>query len=109
MSNRTNRMETKKNDLTLVGHLSSGSMDGLSTTVLSCSVVSGAVGFRLYPTTNAIRFAIDTDPAVAGTVNAATVGSIAKAGAWETRLLPEGSTTVRLLATVATTVDIEWF
>ena len=107
-----NLRRTKKVD-TLVGALTSGTTTDISTTVVPCSAPVSAIGFRLYPTTNAIRFAVDEDPVAAGTVNAATIGAVAKAGAWESRLLGQqvGDTarTVRLLGTTATTVDLEWF
>jgi len=105
---RDARIRTKK-EATLVSALSSGTTTNISTTVVPCTVPSNAVGFRLYPTTNAIRFNVDADPVAAGTVNAATAGGIAQAGIWETRLLPAGSSTVRILGTTTTNVDIEWF
>lgn len=108
MTNKSARQRTNKKD-TIVGVLSSGTTTTITTTVVPCTIPSDAIGFRIYPTTTAIRFNVDADPATAGTVNAATAGAIAKPGAWEARLLYEGAATVRLLGTVTTTVDIEWF
>lgn len=103
------QLNKNKNDDSIVGALLSGGTTNISSTVVPCSIPSGAIGFRLYPTTNDIRFAIDEDPVTAGTVNAATVGAIAKSGAWEKRLVIPNASEVRLLGTTETDVDIEWF
>jgi len=80
-------------------------------------------GFRLYPRSNHIRFAVDngvlarTLAAVAtdsdGTVAAAdlAVGGIAKNDIWETRLLPSGTTRLLTLRSITASVivDLEVF
>lgn len=109
MGDRDNRIRTKKEDWP-VGHLATARGTEISATYHRINIPSTAVGFRIYPTTNAIRFAVDADPSVTEggfTVNAA--GAIAKPGAWETRMLPAGSSTVSVAAVASTTVDIEFF
>lgn len=89
--------------------LTSGS-GSVSTSVVTVTVPDDAMGFRLYATTNPIRFAINEDPATVGTLASLTVGGIAKADMWETRIIAIGtSRTLRLLGTTATTVDVEFF
>ena len=108
MSRRTDRMRTKKEDWP-VGHLQTCRGTEVSTTVYTINIPAEAVGFRIYPTTNAIRFAVDHHPAVEGGFTVNSVGAIAKPGAWENRLLPQGSTTLNVLGTSSTIVDIEFF
>jgi len=80
-------------------------------------------GFRLYPRSNHIRFAVSngtfsrTLAAVAtdsdGTVAASdfAIGGIAKNDTWETRLLPSGTTRILTLrsTTASVVVDVEVF
>lgn len=71
-----------------------------------------AQGFRLYPASNDIRFAIGEDPAAEATsastpiaAAAFAVGAVAKADTWETRLVAAGaSRTLRLRSATASVV-----
>jgi hypothetical protein len=87
-------------------------------TVTTVTIPDTARGIRLYPRSNAIRFAIGEDPAAVATSSSTTiaasalaVGGIAKADTWEVRLLEAGSSrTVRLRSTTASVVvDLEVF
>ena len=109
MSNKTSRQRTKKSEDYPVGHLSSGRGTEVSTTPYSITIPSTAEGFRIWPTTNAIRFAVDSNPSTEGGFTVLSSGAIAKPGAWETRLLPAGSTTLNVVATSVTVVDVEFF
>ena len=109
MGNRDNRIRTKKEDWP-VGHLQTARGTQISSTYHRINIPASAVGFRIYPTTNAVRFAVDADPSATEggfTVNAA--GAIAKPGAWETRMLPSASTTISIAAATSTIVDVEFF
>ena len=109
MTNKKSRQRTKKSEDFPVGHLSSGRGTEVASSVYSIDIPDGAEGFRIYPTTNAIRFAVDADPSTEGGFTVLSSGAIAKPGAWETRLLQAGSSTVRVLATTSTIVDVEFF
>lgn len=63
--------------------------------VLPISLPEGARGFRLWPYEDPIRFAVDGNPAANGE-NQLAAGGFAQPGQWETRILPPGSTTLRL-------------
>jgi hypothetical protein len=87
-------------------------------TVTTITLPDTAQGFRLYPRINAIRFAINENPAAVGASTNTTiaasafgVGGIAKKDQWEVRLLETGaSRTLRLSSLVASTiVDVEVF
>jgi hypothetical protein len=87
-------------------------------TVTTVTIPDTARGIRLYPRSNAIRFAIGEDPAAVATSSSTTiaasalaVGGIAKADQWEVRLLETGTDrTVRLRsATASVVVDLEAF
>jgi hypothetical protein len=87
-------------------------------TVTTVTIPDTARGVRLYPRSNAIRFAIGEDPAAVATSSSTTiaasalaVGGIAKADQWEVRLLETGTDrTVRLRsATASVVVDLEAF
>lgn len=81
-------------------------------TLTTITLPDNAQGFRLYPATSDIRFAIGENPAAEatdtdGTVAAAdfAVGAIAKADQWETRLLAAGTArTLRLRSATASVV-----
>jgi hypothetical protein len=69
-------------------------LSGTPGTVTTVSLPDEAKGFRMYPD-NACRFGINQTPAAIATSSATTIassafalGGIAKASAWETRLLP---------------------
>lgn len=86
------------------------STSGSVNTTQSISIPDEALGFRIYPTANSIRFAVNEAPAAVGTMPALAVGGIAKNDIWETRLLDWGTAkTLQLLSTAATTVDVEFF
>jgi hypothetical protein len=77
-----------------------------------------AIGFRLYPRSSACRFAVGEDLAAVAissatniAASAPAVGGIAKADAWETRLLETGQNrTLRLRSPAASlVVDLEVF
>jgi hypothetical protein len=87
-------------------------------TVTTVSLPDETIGFRLYPRSNACRFAVGKVPAAVATSGATSIpasalatGGIAKADAWETRLLETGqSRTLRLRSTTASlVVDLEVF
>lgn len=84
-------------------------LSGTPGTVSSVTLPDSAQGFRIFPRSNAVRFAIGEDPAAVGTGGTFTVGGVAKADAWETRTLDAGaSRTLRLRSTVASVViDVE--
>jgi hypothetical protein len=93
-------------------------LSGTPGTVTTVTIPDTARGVRLYPRSNAIRFAIGEDPAAVATSSAATIaatvlaaGGIAKADQWEVRLLEAGTDrTVRLRsATASVVVDLEVF
>ena len=107
-TNKSARQRNKKEDWP-VGHLQTALATQISSVVHRINVPAAAVGFRLYPTTNAIRFAVDADPAVEGGITVNAAGAIAKAGAWETRMLPAGSSTIAITALLSTSVEIEFF
>lgn len=71
------------------GKLTSGSYT-VGSTKTEINIPSWAIGFRLYPVTNDIRFAIGEDPLQAGSATQA-VGATAKGDAWETRLIEAGA------------------
>ena len=108
MSRKSDRQRNKKEDWP-VGQLSSGRGTEVSTTPYSITIPDGAEGFRIFPTTNAIRFAVDMNPGVEGGFTVLSSGGVAKPGIWETRLLPDGSTTLNVLGTTPTVVDVEFF
>jgi hypothetical protein len=87
-------------------------------TVTTVTLPDDIIGFRLYPRSNDCRFALGEDPAAVATSSATSipasglaVGGIAKADAWETRLIERGqSRTLRLRsATASLVVDLEVF
>jgi hypothetical protein len=93
-------------------------LSGTAGTVTTVTIPDTARGVRLYPRSDAIRFAIGEDPAAVATSSATTiaatalaVGGIAKADQWEVRLLEAGTgRTVRLRsATASVVVDLEVF
>jgi hypothetical protein len=93
-------------------------LSGTAGTVTTVTIPDTARGVRLYPRSDAIRFAIGEDPAAVATSSATTiaatalaVGGIAKADQWEVRLLEAGTErTVRLRsATASVVVDLEVF
>jgi hypothetical protein len=93
-------------------------LSGTPGTVTTVTIPDTARGVRLYPRSNAIRFAIGEDPAAVATSSSTTIaasalaaGGIAKADTWEVRLLEAGSSrTVRLRsATASVVVDLEVF
>lgn len=90
------------------GALSSGTWTLAAGVVESIAVPAWARGFRLRPTAD-IRFAIAEDPVAAG-AEVLTVGNTAIASEFEVRLLDSPvPATVRLLATGATTVVVDFF
>ena len=87
-------------------------------TVTTVTLPDNVRGFRLFPRANAIRFAVGENTVAVGTSSSTTVaasvftvGGIAKADMWETRLISAGaSRTLRLSsATASVVVDIEVF
>lgn len=93
-------------------------LSGTPGTVTTVTIPDTAQGVRLYPRSNAVRFAIGEDPAAVGASSATTiaaaafgVGGVAKADMWETRLLAAGtSRTVRLRSAIASVIiDMEVF
>jgi hypothetical protein len=93
-------------------------LSGTPGTVTTVTIPDTARGVRLYPRSNAIRFAIGEDPAAVATSSSTTiaatalaVGGIAKPDQWEVRLLEAGTgRTVRLRSTTASVVvDLEVF
>lgn len=88
------------------GKLTSGSYTVNTTATIA--IPSWARGFRLYPSSNDIRFAVGEAPAAIG-AGTLTVGHTAKADSWETRLLESGATNVQLLSTASTTVIVGFF
>lgn len=96
-------------------------------TVTAITIPNQYKGFRLYPRTNHVRFSVNRSAAAVGTVatgnQAATIGNfdtggVAKAEAWETRLLPAVGTNnstsqSRVLylrsITASVVVDVELF
>lgn len=78
-------------------------------TVTSIDIPDTARRVRIYPRTNHVRFAIGEAPAAVGTNNTFGTGGIAKADAWEERLLEEGTgRTLQLRSTTASVVvDVE--
>lgn len=87
-------------------------------TVTAIALPEWVRGVRLYPRSNAVRFAIDEDPDAVGTssatsiaANALTVGGIAKADAWEVRVIADGDDReLRMRSTAASVVvDVELF
>lgn len=83
-------------------------------TVSSVPVPTGAMGFRLFPTTADVVFAVDENPAAlaayteTGANNLAlgglSTGNAATANALEVRLLAAGAATVRLASATASAV-----
>lgn len=93
-------------------------LSGTPGTVTTVTVPNDAKGFRLYPRSNAVRFAVGSTVAAVATSSSTTiaatafaVGGIAKANIWETRLLPSGSSrTVTINSPSASVViDMEIF
>ena len=93
-------------------------LSGTPGTVTTVTIPDTAQGIRLYPRTHHIRFAIGEDPAAVATSSSTTIaasafaiGGVAKADAWEVRLLATGtSRTVRLRSiTASVVVDMEVF
>jgi hypothetical protein len=93
-------------------------LSGTAGTVTTVTIPDTARGIRLYPRSDAIRFAVGENPAAVGTSSSTTiaasslaVGGIAKSDQWEVRLLEAGtSRTVRLRSTTASVVvDMEVF
>lgn len=101
-------------------------LDSTPGTLTTIDVPDDSKGFKLYPRTNHIRFAVyyansvrtlaavatDTDNTIADTDLA--IGGIAKPDIWETRLLPPKTPeTTRILTLRSTTadvvVDVEFF
>jgi hypothetical protein len=87
-------------------------------TVTTVTLPDTARGFNLYARANPARFAINEDPAAVGTsssttiaASAFTVGGIAKADQWTTRLIAAGTNrTLRLRSLTASLVlDLEVF
>lgn len=87
-------------------------------TVTTVTLPDEAIGFRLNPRSNPCRFAVGEDPAAVATISATTiaastmaVGGIARADAWETRLLDTGQTRTLHLrsATASLVIDLEVF
>lgn len=90
------------------GKLTSGTYT-LGAGVTSISVPDTSIGFRLYPVTTDVRFAVGEDPAAEGS-GALAVGGIAKADQWEQRLLETGtSRTLRIRGTNTATCRVEVF
>ena len=87
-------------------------LSGTPNTVTTITLPDNARGFRLYPTSNDVRFAVGENPATLATATATTiaaaafgVGGIAKGDQFETRLLEAGtSRTLRLSSATASTV-----
>lgn len=93
-------------------------LSGTPETVTSIEVPDVANGVRIYPQAQAIRFAVNENPAAIGTETTVTgleadwtVGGIAHADAWEVRLLEPGtSRTLRMTSLVASVVvELELF
>jgi len=101
-------------------------LDTTPGTLTTVTLPDAAKGFRLYPRTNACRFAVyasgstrtlaavatDTDNTVAAADLA--IGGIAKADVWETRLLPSYNNTADRILTIRSltadaVVDLEVF
>ena len=88
-------------------------------TVTTVTLPDSAKGFKLYPRTNNVRFSVNNTAAAAvGTssatsiaASALTVGGIAKENAWETRLLPPGTSRTLTIRSVTSSVvcDLETF
>lgn len=86
------------------------STSGSVNTTSTINVPDGAMGFRIFPTSNSIRFGINEAPAAVGSLPTLANGGIAKNDIWETRIIGNGvSRTLQLLSTAATTVDVEFF
>ncbi len=96
-------------------------LSGTPGTLTTVTLPDTAKGFKLYPRSNHVRFAVyqsssartlaavatDSDGTVAATDFA--IGGIAKADQWETRLLPSKlvpSTTTRILTLRSTTASV---
>jgi len=87
--------------------------------VTTITLPASTKGFKLFPRSNAIRFAVNRDTVTVATSTATsivaasvfTAGGIAKADMWEVRLLPSVATrTLRLSsATASVVVDVELF
>jgi hypothetical protein len=119
------RLGTTADDVALAADARNGALASIEVTlsatpgtVTSVTIPDDARGVRLYPRSNAIRFAVGEDPAAVATSSSTTipastlaVGGIAKADQWEVRLLESGtSRTVRLRsATASVVVDMEVF
>jgi len=82
------------------------------TTAKGFTLPAAAIGFRLYPTTNDIRFSIDETTGTVGSIDGGTrgIGGIAKAGEWTERYVDTGSAhIVYVLGTTTTNVAAEAF
>ena len=97
-------------------------LSGTPGTLTTITVPAWAKGFKLYPRSNAVRFAVGKSTRTAAAVGASSgasltesdmgVGGICKADMWETRLLPS-NTTGRVMTLRSTTasvvIDVEFF
>lgn len=96
-------------------------LSGTPGTETTITIPSDAVGFKIYPRSSSVRFAVNASPAAVATDSDGTVaatdlaiGGIAKANQWEVRILPpEGQSGTRILkiesATASVVVDFEVF
>ena len=93
-------------------------LSGTPGTVTTVTIPDGARGFCLYPRNGNARFAVGENPAAVGAsssttiaASALTVGGIAKANEWVTRLIEPGtSRTLRLRSLTASLIlDLEVF
>ena len=89
-------------------------------TVTTITIPDNAKGFKIFPRSSPVRFAVNnTSIAAVGASSATTIaanafgaGAVAKADLWETRLLPSSGTgrTISLRSTAASVVvDLEVF
>ncbi len=88
-------------------------------TVTTITLPDTARGFKLYPRTSHIRFAVGNTAIAAVATSSATtiastafaVGGIAKPDAWEVRLLPSGATRTLSIRSITSSVvvDVEVF
>lgn len=89
------------------GEVSSG-LYTVGTTVVSIDIPDTAKGVKIKALINDVRFAVDENPVAAGS-DALTTGAIAFAGETEVRTFRRPRTTLRLLGTTSTDVNVEFF
>jgi hypothetical protein len=110
MGNRLALVNNTKYDGMMVEALAVCSEATLTSSIASIPI--GAKGFRIFSTTNTVYFGVDITLTTAnhGALASPTASKgICKAGAWDYRLLAEGSSSLHVTATSSTAVDIEFF